>query len=140
MTSKFGVTGFDQLDRTLAKLANGVPETRMRTLLHEGGEMIAAEARRLAPVDTGTLRDSIQVTDDRDARIYGKVNGDGLSVYVGPVGSTEDGDVYYAKFQEFGTVDHGAQPFMRPAIASKRPEAEAHILKRLAQDVTGIAK
>ena len=87
--SKFSVSGFDGLDKALAKLAGGVPESRMRALLHEGGEIIAAEARRLAPYDTGLLRDSIEVTDDRDARIYGKVNGDGMSVYVGPVGSTE---------------------------------------------------
>ena len=140
MSSKFSVSGFDGLDKALAKLAGGVPESRMRALLHEGGEIIAAEARRLAPYDTGLLRDSIEVTDDRDARIYGKVNGDGMSVFVGPVGSTEDGDVYYAKFQEFGTVNHSAQPFMRPAIASKRPEAEALILKRLADDVNGMAK
>jgi HK97 gp10 family phage protein len=140
MSRKFSVSGFDGLDKALARLAGGVPEARMRALLHEGGEIIAAEARRLAPYDTGLLHDSIEVTDDRDARLYGKVNGPGISVYVGPVGSTEDGDVYYAKFQEFGTVSHSARPFMRPAIASKRPEAEALILKRLADDVNGLTK
>ena len=140
MSGKFSVSGFDGLDKALAKLSGGVHEGKLRALLHEGGEIIAKEARRLAPVDTGTLRDSIEVTDDRDARIYGKMNGPGISVYVGPVGSTEDGDVFYAKFQEFGTVNHSAQPFMRPAIASKRPEAEALILKRLANDVRDMSK
>ncbi len=140
MSGKFSVSGFAGLDTALARLAGGVSEEKLRSLLHEGGEIIAKEARRLAPVDTGTLRDSIEVTDDRDARLYGKLNGSGISVYVGPVGSTEDGDVFYAKFQEFGTVNHGAQPFMRPAIASKRPEAEALILSRLKGSVEELSK
>jgi HK97 gp10 family phage protein len=140
MNGKFSVSGFDGLDKVLARLSGGVSEEKLRSLLHEGGEIIAQEARRLAPVDTGTLRDSIEVTDDRDARLYGKLNGPGISVYVGPVGSTEDGDVYYAKFQEFGTVNHGAQPFMRPAIASKRSEAEALILNRLKGSVEELSK
>lgn len=42
--SKFSVSGFDGLDKALAKLAGGIPESRMRALLHEGGEIIAAEA------------------------------------------------------------------------------------------------
>jgi HK97 gp10 family phage protein len=130
-------SGFRELDRNLAMLARGFSEQKLRAALHAGGEIIAAEARRLVPVDTGTLKDSIQVTDERDARVYGKVNGAGVSVYVGPVGSTEDGDVPYAKFVEFGTARAGAQPFMRPAIASKRPEAERVVAARLAADLAG---
>lgn len=55
MSSKFSVSGFDGLDKALAKLSGGVHEGKLRALLHEGGEIIAKEARRLAPVDTGTL-------------------------------------------------------------------------------------
>lgn len=132
--------GFKHLDRALARLAQGIPEAELRAALHEGGALIADEAKRLAPFKTGLLRDSIEVTDDRDARIYGKLNAPDNSVYVGPVGSTEEGDVYYARFQEFGTAQHGAQPFMRPAIAAKRPEAERVIAARLARSVIRTAK
>lgn len=134
MTYAYRSTGFDQLDRQLAAMARGIPEAKRRAALHQGGQLIVDEAKRLAPYRTGLLRDSIRVTDDREGLLYGKLNG-GLSVYIGPVGSVEDGDVYYAKFQEFGTLHMQAHPFMRPAIASKRAAAEKLVLTILAADV-----
>lgn len=132
--------GFDKLDRQMAKMASGIPQDRQRDVLHRGGQLIVDEAKRLAPVRTGALRDSIRVTDDREGLLYGKLNGTGMSVYIGPVGSVDDGDVYYARFQEFGTIHRRATPYMRPAIASKRPEAEKLVLTLLAQDVLGMAQ
>lgn len=132
--------GFDRLDRQLAKMSVGIPQDRQRDVLHRGGQLIVDEAKRLAPFLTGALRDSIRVTDDREGLLYGKLNGTGMSVYIGPVGSVEDGDVYYAKFQEFGTIHMRATPYMRPAIASKRTEAEKLVLTLLAQDVLGMAR
>jgi len=123
--------GSRDMHRRLSKASLGVPEEVQRAILHEGAGLIVAEAKRLVPVDTGRLRDSIQVTDDLGARVYGKLNGFGLSVFVGPVGSTEDGDVYYAKFQEFGWLWSKGQPFMRPAIATQRPAAETLVLTRM---------
>ena len=133
--ASFNSRGFRELDRALAKLAKGPTPEQERAALHAGAELVAVEARRLAPVDTGALRDSIAVTDDRDARVYGKVNGADVSVFVGPVGSTEEGDVFYARFVEFGTRYMQAQPFMRPAIQSKREEAERLVLSTLRADL-----
>lgn len=132
----FGFTaeGFRDLDRQLERLERTMNEDRLRAALRRGAQPIVDEAKRLVRVDTGRLRDSIMAVDDRDGRLYGKLNGgDGVSVYVGPVGSDEDGDVYYARFQEFGTVIMRANPFMRPAIAAKRPEAEALVQAILTQ-------
>ena len=136
-SASFGTSGFRELDRQLLRLSAGVSDEQKRAALHEGGEIIAVEARRLAPYLTGLLRDSILVMDGRDARIYGKVNLPEMSVFVGPVGSTDDGDVYYARFQEFGWLDNPGNPFMRPAIAAKRPEAELVIAQRLGEAVLG---
>ena len=136
----FGMSGFAKLDRQLAALARGPSDSQQRAALHRGGQLIADEAKRLAPYKTGRLRDSIQVTDDRQGLLYGKLNGEGLSIYIGPVGSVEDGDVYYAKFQEFGTIHMKASPYMRPAIANKRPEAEKLVMTLLAQDVLDLVK
>lgn len=141
MKASFKASGFRDLDKQLAKLASGVPEERKRQHLHTSGQIIVAEAKRLAPVATGTLRDSIRMTDDKQGLLYGKLNAtgrgnsDGISVYIGPVGSVDDGDVYYARFQEFGTINMQAQPYMRPAIAAKRPEAERTLVQLLARDV-----
>lgn len=130
----FTTDGFRDLDRQLERLERAMDEDRLRAALRQGAQPIVDEAKRLVHVDTGRLRDSIMAVDDRDGRLYGKLNGaDGVSVYVGPVGSDEDGDVYYAKFQEFGTVIMRANPFMRPAIAAKRSEAEALVQSILTQ-------
>ncbi|KQN91554.1 hypothetical protein ASE90_01745 [Sphingomonas sp. Leaf67] len=135
------VTGFRDLNRKLERLAKGLPASVVRQALREGAQVIADEAKRLAPVDTGALRDSIAVTDDRDGKLYGRpgVEG-GVSVYVGPVGSTDDGDVYYAKFVEFGTARHVAQPFMRPAIQGRRDEAGRVTIAALAAAVRKAAE
>ncbi|MBB5725049.1 HK97 gp10 family phage protein [Sphingomonas endophytica] len=140
----FRSSGFRDLDRKLAALATGVPETRKRAALHAGAELIAEEARRLAPFLTGRLRDSITVADASDARVYGtlgsRIDDGTVQVYIGPVGSTDEGDVYYARFQEFGTRTMRAHPFMRPAIAARRPAAERLVTSLLLADVLTLAR
>jgi HK97 gp10 family phage protein len=59
-------------------------------------------ARLYAPVDTGRLRSSIQVTRGRDAT--------GPFLDIGT-------NVSYAAFVEFGTRYMAAQPYLRPALA-----------------------
>lgn len=71
--------------------------------LKSRSEMVRDLAQALAPVDTGVLRDSIEIQ-------YGKWE-DGIYSEVGT-------DVYYAVFQEYGTVNHDAHPFLRPALMS----------------------
>ena len=57
-------------------------------------------AKKLAPVDTGNLRNSI--THDVD---------DGEpAVYIGT-------NVEYAPYQELGTINMDANPFLKPAVA-----------------------
>lgn len=65
------------------------------------GIRVQNEARRLAAVDTGRLRSSIQHVPGRDAR--------GPYVDVGT-------NVQYAPFVEYGTIHSAPQPFMRPAL------------------------
>jgi len=67
--------------------------------LKEIGLDIEREAKKLAPVDTSNLRNSIR-TEPVDAD----------SLLVGSFG------VDYAPYQEFGTEDMAAQPFLRPAV------------------------
>ncbi len=67
--------------------------------LHEMGANIVTTAKRLAPVRTGALRNSIgyQV---KDGKLY---------VYA---------DTPYAGFVELGTYKMKAQPYLRPAMDS----------------------
>lgn len=64
---------------------------------------IQANAQTRAPVDTGALRASIQAHR------------------VGPAHWRVTVGVDYGIYQEYGTVHHAAQPFMRPAVAIVRP-------------------
>lgn len=66
---------------------------------------VETEAKRLAPVDTGNLRASINHVSG-----YGD---QGPVAYVGT-------DVPYAIYQELGTWKMRAQPFLRPALQSIR--------------------
>lgn len=65
---------------------------------------IAATARSLVPVETGTLRDSITAEPGR--------------VYT---------DVDYAPFVEYGTSVDPAQPFLRPAADEANPDASLRV-------------
>lgn len=68
-------------------------------------EDIATDARRLAPVLTGDLRNSIDVL--------------GVSNGVGRVGAG-DASVDYAAYVELGTRKMAAQPYLKPAAYRAR--------------------
>lgn len=71
-------------------------------LLRRTASAIEADAKALAPVDTGTLRASISTTLTGDGR-----NGS-MTAEIGPT-------VEYGVFQEYGTSTQSGQPFMGPA-------------------------
>lgn len=74
--------------------------SRLRPHMRAVNEVFADEARRLCPVDSGELRDSITATE-------------------GGFGATAP----YAALVELGTSKTAAQPFLRPALDSVRQPA-----------------
>lgn len=70
--------------------------------------MVESSARQNAPVDSGRLRSSISSQVSRTA----------ASVIEGEIGS----NVEYAPYQEFGTSEMGAQPYLRPAFAAHQSD------------------
>lgn len=90
-----------KLDRAaIEKLAGSRDVVRALTIVGQIGE---AAAKSFAPVDTGTLRRSITY----------EVGKRGIEPYV-RIGT----NISYAVFQELGTVNHMAHPFLRPALTS----------------------
>lgn len=77
--------------------------SKIETALDGVGFLAEGNAKALAPVDTGHLRDSITH----------KAHGN--AVTIGTV-------VEYASFVELGTSKHAAQPFLEPAIADHLEE------------------
>ncbi|WP_333702895.1 HK97-gp10 family putative phage morphogenesis protein [Sphingobium yanoikuyae] len=115
------LVGFDALDRKLVKIRDAVsPQSRERSLM-AGAVVVQNEARRLAPVLTGNLRDSIIVSLD------GGLNSSAVSqrrfftaVYIGP----SRGKGFYGHMVEFGTSHSAPHPFMRPALDNTREEVK----------------
>ena len=81
------------------EIANDIKSALLRWL-ETCGLVAEGYAKKLAPVDTGNLRNSIthEVDDGEPA------------VYIGT-------NVEYAPYQELGTIHIKAQPFLKPAVA-----------------------
>lgn len=84
------------------------------------GAAIASQAKLLAPVDYGQLRNSLSASNLRETKLLNNMEGEkaealdtqglnGDEVYAG---SNSD----HAIFQEYGTVKQPAQPYLRPAM------------------------
>lgn len=87
----------------------------LRAAIAEGAATIEADMREEAPVREGRLKESIST----------KMGRDGLSARIGPgvagKRAMRNGG-WTAKFAEFGTKHHAAQPFIQPAY--RRNESE----------------
>lgn len=80
---------------------------------------IEADAKTLAPVDTGALRSSIQA--EFPSELYAEVN----------VG------VDYGIYQEYGTRDMPAQPFMTPATERRRVPFTQAVQQAIKEGIDG---
>lgn len=137
------IRGLGGITQLLAGLPQNVQKRVLRQALRRGARLIADAAKAESPVDTGNLRRSITVHYDRrlpvtqvgwniwaggsvalrkrDAGQIPRLSRKGLlgeNKKGKPVAST-----FYARFQEFGTVHHAAQPFMTPALTGRMKDA-----------------
>lgn len=107
-----GGSGGFSWDLTPVALSNGLRElgSRFQARLGEisgaAAEMVVEQAQSLAPVDTGELRDSIQMHVDE---------------MVGRAVAHITVDAPHGVYQEFGTVYQAAQPYLRPALEQVAP-------------------
>ena len=84
-------------------LQKGVPTAELATILAKSAADVAAEAKRIAPVDTGNLRSSIspRPVDATTAEVVSNTN--------------------YSVFVEYGTRRMAPRPHMRPALEKVAP-------------------
>lgn len=116
--------GFEELAGKLRLLQSKASNPGSTVM--EGAKIIADEARRLVPVDTGALKASIKERLDSGGSTYAEA-----SILVGE---------YYGVFVEFGTSKMAAQPFLRPAFANKSDAAALAMGKDLETLITEVAK
>lgn len=112
-TTTYEAHTFDGRDlaEALSKIPLRVSKRMLREALAEAiGEPMRKRMAQLAPHEPGPpdIRDAIVISN---ARLR-----DEAGVYVGPARG-----FFYGYFQEFGTANHSAQPFVRPAFDSEGP-------------------
>jgi HK97 gp10 family phage protein len=122
--------GMADLNRRLAQLPATVNRRVQIDALKAGAEVIRREAATLAPRDERAkpphLADSIVIAVATGQDEVGEKQ---TAVEVGP--SRKPSDHFYGFFQEFGTVRHRAQPFMRPAFDTQSGRALNIVLSTL---------
>lgn len=105
----------------------------------EIAEQVVAEAKALAPVDLGQLRNSIMFKTSTEQGGFNDGSGESARNELtsqptkgeGFVGSNLD----YAIYQEFGTRRIAPQPYLRPAIAvTANPQKADAIIKKISQE------
>lgn len=118
MTEIVSLEGFSDLDRELEALSKAAGKGVLRRSLKKAGQPMADLMKDLAPIGetaTDELAESVTIgtkLSNRQAGIHKRMfRSDKASVemFVGP------GPDPAAWNQEFGNVNHGPQPFARPA-------------------------
>lgn len=136
------VIGLDRLKRKLTLVIPAQVEKATAAAMEVGADEIVAMMRRLVPVDTGQLRNSIGWTwgdPPKGAMVLGKsksAGGDGrkvITIYAGNeqtvVGSRSQFQL--ARLQEFGTQAMSAQPFFFPAYRALRKRVRGRITRQM---------
>lgn len=120
-TLRMTITGSEQLRRNLARLAGNERRQAQREGLEAAARVVETHAKLRCPVDTGFLRNSIQVDS------------------VSPVEAVIAPHTDYAEFVEFGTERNRAQPYLRPAIDEHEAEIVDAVERTVAAFVGGVS-
>ena len=149
MAKTFVITGVKELD---AKLASFEPKLRtkiMRSATREAAKYVAADARRLAPHDTGELEKSIKVRarpkresfiDSSGRKRSGSYKN---SVGHGITGGTPfaEGLPFYSKFIELGwKYLPDGDPFLRPALYGNARRVKLMFARRIREGIAKIGR
>lgn len=156
-TSLVIAEGFDRLEQLLKNLPEELRRKALKDGLRDGAKVIEAEARRLVPVRTGALRNSIATKPATKLRNKSAV---GYRVIAGD--DDYKGDQFYAAFLEYGwwkqetyivdgkiySMKRGRgtptwmppKPFMRPALENARTSAANAVLSAVKTTVDAYLK
>lgn len=128
MTITMKIEGLKEVHDALHELPKATAKNIVRRVLKSRAQLIADYAIQKVPVASGSLRKSIVVSTKltkRQKGLHKKFGPDDIDVFVGPGSNPQ------AVMQEFGTSNHPAQPFMRPAWDAVRGD----IVNNLAEDM-----
>jgi len=124
------IIGMEDVLKKLKVLPAKVQKNVLTGAIRASAKPIIKEAKRLVPVDSGTLKKSIGIRKrrSRDKNI--------IHFSVAPL-SKKDG--WYGRFVEFGTVKMASEPFMRPAFEKEGGNtikaAKEYMIKRIDKEI-----
>jgi HK97 gp10 family phage protein len=95
------VQGLDQFLAQLEGLSSVAQSDIIRTAVMDGAYITEREAKRIVPVDTGNLKNSIRSEIDEVTHSF--------------VSAVTGTNVEYAPYVELGTSRQSAKPYLRPA-------------------------
>lgn len=107
------VNGIEGLRKKLRSVTKNVERAASKAS-SDTADFTADTAREFVPVDSGALRDAIEVESFRD------------SYRVGP-----RDDIEYAPFIEWGTSVQAPQPYMTPAAVAARVEHRRNVAENV---------
>lgn len=121
--------GAKELERWMKTFPKRIQNKALRKASRDGAKVVAEDAKRLVPEDTGTLAASIKVRALKRSR---NKLGHGINVGSSKQFST-DGLPYYASFVELGTKHRPADPFLRPALWGNQEAIKRVFIKTLSK-------
>lgn len=126
------VEGLRELDAALGQFTPAKRRTIGRVALDNAGEITAKAARALAPVDTGGLRESIEVSGTLSrAQKSEHTKAAEQERFIGPDNRPQ------GHLREFGGDGNAPEPFMRPAW----DQTKTQVLDRIGDELwVGIEK
>jgi HK97 gp10 family phage protein len=93
--ARVSLTGAKEIAIAMGKLETKLARKVASKALRAGAKVVQAEAKRIAPVKSGALRNSIKVRAGKNKKTY-------RSIIVGSGEKWFTGDEFYAAFVEFG--------------------------------------
>jgi HK97 gp10 family phage protein len=142
MIGRVSVSGDKDLMKALNALGERVKKQHLMHGLMEAAEPIRARMEQLAPVDTDPpvkgreahIKDHIGISPAKSVEGV-RLHEDEAAVAVGPTRG-----FFYGWFQEFGTAEHPAQAFVRPAFDQEHRGALARMRGVLWNALKGSAR
>lgn len=121
--------------RILGARLKAIPAAVVREVqpaLIAGANEVAAMMRVFVPRDEGDLDASITVTaPGATTPAYAEGGGKRVAAENQALVTAGNAEVRHGHLQEFGTVNHEAQPFMRPGARLARPKVQRRISRAI---------
>lgn len=108
VTTTVKTEGFAEMEKLLFQMKSSTAKNTTARAMIKSLAPMEAMAKSLSPKDDRVLEEGIRTS--RRATNANKTRVNDLEVYTGPIK-----EIAYAVPQEFGTVNHGPNPYMRPA-------------------------